>query len=236
MKTSCSRLLPVLALGLSLLPCLLRADVGGGSGRPMGPYRHPESVTADEMARIKKLSSRLRWAEIPVQTTEYGAAVFSLATGYMKDGQRPASVAYAFEGETEDGAKLKVDFADVRDFKVLQLKRKKFLFEITIFPDITPELLLQKRPSFSELAERHTKTVRLWVPAVTKAGELALLDASSSATDSEFALVRTIKTDVKIELRYQTSREVDASGHPIWFAIDTVITDPKYPYRVFAKS
>lgn len=239
MKASSSCKLRVV-LACCLIPALWatvpsKADVGGG-GKLQTPYAKPGNVTEEELVKVKALSARCRDATIPLDRPDFPPRPKHLALVVAKQGKISGKPMYKFEGKDEAGKPASADFSDVKDFKVIRFQKKDCLLEITIFPTITPKDLLEKKPSYSELATNYTKSVRLWMQVDRPGGDLAIAGEDWDGRRQFVARMRDIKPNSTVHLEYGRSKEVGGTGDAIWFATDSVIQDPRYPHRlVFLK-
>jgi hypothetical protein len=158
-------------------------------------------------------------------------------------------VLFEFTGVDESGKDISVDFSVVQSFKIVRIENQQALFEITVFPDITPEDLLKLKPSYTELRDRHTRIIRMWlVLQDRKRGDLYLagvvgkeprvmLESTGyrEMRDSWFEHGRYyIESEERME-HIEINREVklEYNGNSVWWAIPSVIKDRKYPYRQY---
>lgn len=102
------------------------------------------------------------------------------------------------------------------------------LVEIGLFPDISARGLASTRPSYTTLRQRHSRTVRIWLTLrrSTDGAELGLVRVEDG--DYELlALMQDIVPNHETPFGYNPESTVI----PIWWAVRSVIDDPKYPYR-----
>ncbi len=237
MKMNDSCKLPLTAACLFILaigaPIPSKAGVGGGSGKPNTPYANTDKVNEEDLVKVKAISARCRDATVPFNRPDIPPKVKHLALVAAKGDKIAGELVYKFEGKDEAGKPSSVDFSDVKEFKLIRFQEKDCLLEIVIFPTIAPKDLLEKKPSYSELAANFISSVRLWVQVDTAAGDLAITGEDWDGKREFVAKVRDIKPNTVISVDYGRSKEMRGSGDAIWFATESVIKDPKYPHRLF---
>lgn len=221
-----------------------RGDIGGGPGDAITPYVPDKKITWDDIKSIKEESSKARTvADLKVKdthVTQYGEQVGLM---YVVGESVSGEPFFKFSGVSESGDKdaTDIDFSVVRSFSLLRVDERLFrkdraLLEIVKFPNILPEDLLSRRPSYSELEEHYTQRVRLWVALEgEKNGELYLVGKKLYERHiyQVLARLRDIELNSEVILGYGDTR-VEGIANPvptIWWAIDSVIEDESYPYR-----
>ena len=158
-------------------------------------------------------------------------------------------VFFEFRGADESGKDIAVDFSIVQSFKIVRRENDKALFEVMIFPDITPEKLLELKPSYTELRDGYTRIERIWIVLHhPEKGDLYLVGVVGR--EPKVMLERSGYTEICdswfengryfIESEYrmdhlETNREVvlEYNGNAIWWAIPSIIKDGEYPFRQY---
>ena len=110
---------------------------------------------------------------------DYGRAV-GLAF-VKKDKIMEKQLFYIF-GHTQENPDdhINIDFSEIKNFKIIELgkgqeNKNKVLVEIEQFPTITPEELLVKELSYTDLVNNFTKIIKLWITVYdNKKGELEI--------------------------------------------------------------
>jgi hypothetical protein len=140
-----------------------------------------------------------------------------------------------FVGRVEgEGADRRIDFSVVRDVTLAGRDGATATLKLTLFPDISSEDLLSKKPTYRDLKKAYTRTVNMRVALRSpRGGDLAFVGEShrwASATDpaghKAFALFKDLPVGQTIEL------ETQPWSHPWWWAIRSVAGDPAYPHRI----
>ena len=158
-------------------------------------------------------------------------------------------VFFEFRGADESGKDIAVDFSIVESFKIVRRENDRALFEVTIFPDITPEKLLNLKPSYTELKDGYTRVVRMWIILNdTARGDLYLagvvgrepkvmleISGYREICDSWFENGAYLVKSEEMVSRVETNRKIvlEYNGNAIWWAIPSVIEDSGYPYRQY---
>jgi hypothetical protein len=242
-KAICSRRQAGGALLLLLLGVtMVRSDIGGGSGKVRTPYKPDAPVRESEVLTVKRASSKTRELKdvgvvsthIPVSGSEFGLM-------YLKGNVPVGNPVFEFQGKDESGVVKTVDFAELESFQITKYDSQggdvsRALVEIVQFPVISPGELLQKRPSYTALKEQYTQIVRLWVN--TKApGNKKLCLVGKDFRDRYRVLTRLsdLPLNATVKPDYGSFRFGQIKSPAIWWAIDSVTKDKKYPYRVYFK-
>ena len=220
-----------------------KGDIGGGSGIAITPYVPDKEIKIEEIVYVKNFSKKSRSIEELSQkgtrVTQYGEKVGLI---YVKDQNVNDEPFFEFKGTTETGAKINIDFSEVKSFTLLRvdnrfLGKDRALLQIIQFPYISPEDLLSIKPNYSDLKENYTKSVRLWVTLEGEAGsELCIVGVKLFDEEKYEVLskLRDIELNSRVILEYGIF-EVDSIGQmpSVWWALPSVIQDRDYPYKQY---
>lgn len=211
--------------------------MGGGSGRPDSPYKSrglPETLAS--LNDLRKQDAENRFVNFTVPS---GASVFGhrVRVGYARGGKidKPET---GFLGRVQgEAADRRIDFSVIRDVTIADKNATSATLKLTLFPDISGDELLKKRPSYQALKKDYTRSVSLRVALRSAGGDLALTgEEQSSDSDTEpaklkvIALFKDLPNDQHFDLQ-----EERPSRHPWWWAIDSVTRDDAYPHRIIMK-
>lgn len=212
---------------------VLSRDIGGGSGRIRTPYVPGKPVLAKEMLRIKKISTRTRVVkDVPSEGTHVIRGGKDVGLAFVKGENVTGIPSFVFRGAKEDSVKTSIDLSEVLSFKVVQREDARVLIELVQFPAITPEELLSSNPSYSDLSEHNRKTVRLWVSTKLAGKDLCLVGKDENKRYQVIAKLNQISLNTDVDLDYGTFVFGDLNLSAIWWAIESVTRDSKYPYRI----
>lgn len=215
-----------------------RADAGGGSGRPLTPYNQDEQLTEARVSAVRAEAAMRRSINsgIKIRNTNVEGFGDNVAFMFVKDNAPISPPSFTLTGATQAGEKLEVNLSELASFRILEyedrwIRSDRLLLEVTIFPAISPAELLAKRPTYSELENRYTKSVLIWVEIESKGAELSLTRRDRFSDKNEvIARLRDVEAGHYVQLDYSFS----AGPPPIWWAIESVIADAKYPFRFTA--
>lgn len=232
----------VLSATLALfLLTLTRADVGGGSGKPVTPYSPNENLTVELIESVRNESSKARQIstlELHDGTTFIGRGPVALM--YVKDGRPNADALFQFRGRSDNESDSSVDFSDVQKVWVDKLEdgilsSKTVTFILNVLPTIKPADLLAKKPTYQQLVDDYTTTVSIRMPLQMSGKELCFVTGTPSKGYKLLASVRTLKLKREIDLTYDKIQLNGKSIPSIWWAIPSVTADPAYPNRIRLK-
>ena len=235
LRNICRRLPSALLLLTSFLLCVSASgDIGGGSGRVKSPYAPGKPVLATEVARIKNISRRTRTLkDVPSEGTHVTGAGKDVGLALVKGENVTGNPSFVFKGATEDGTKTSIDFSEVLSFSVVQREDSRVLIEIEQFPIITPEQLLSRNPTYTDLFDHNRKTMRLWVTIKSAGKELSLVGKDPDKRYRVIARLNQLSMNTKVVLDYGTFVFGDLDLPAIWWATKSVTSDEKYPYKIF---
>lgn len=202
------------------------ADVGGGSGRAHSPYI--EMQLPEDNLTVRRLKAEAAATRTVNFTTSYGKSVYGKRIGivYAKPGAFLGSTAThtAFFGIVDGETTPRyIDFSIIRNVTILKKDYSSITLKLDLFPDIAVEELLKKRPSYTELKSKYTKTITIWVWLWSEDNQpLALVGSGSeeNAPRKIIALFSEIPNAQKIEF---------LGPDNYWWAIRSVTDDLAYP-------
>lgn len=117
------------------------------------------------------------------------------------------------------------------------LAADRVLVEVKVFPDMSAEELLKEQRTYTQLRAGHERTQRLWIPASASGGrELALVASSDEAGYRLLARLRQFEPNRPIEFGWGRFKWNGAQLPAIWWAIESVTKDEKYPHRVIQRA
>jgi hypothetical protein len=227
-----------LLLLTSFLLCVSASDdIGGGSGRVKSPYAPGKPVLVAEIARIKNISTRTRvLRDVPNEGTHVTGGGKDVGLAFVKGENVIGKPSFVFKGTTEDGAKTLIDFSEVHSFSVVQREDVRVLIEVEQFPIITPEELISRSPTYTDLFDHNRKTLRLWVATKSAGKDLSLVGKDENKRYRVIAKLNQISLNTKVDLDYGTFVFGDLNLPAIWWATESVTRDDKYPYRIFVRA
>lgn len=221
-------------------------DIGGGGGVLITPYVPEKEIKEEEVVQVKNMSSRTRLVNtLELKETVIDGPLEYVGLLYVEDQDVEGEPFFQFKGVSESGDEITIDFSEVERFLVLRIKNRWFakdqaFLEVVRFPDISPKDLLTKRPAYSDLREKYTKRVRLWIPLENNnKNELCLVGKKWPHEDQYQILskLRDIKehSEVIFEYGYFRSELTGERIPSIWWAVDSVIQDEQYPHKHYFK-
>src|SRR5262245_30713974 len=222
----------VIALGV-----FAYADIGGGSGKVKTPYSPGNPATLADVTKVKSFSSTTRILnDVVSEGTHVTKGGQNVGLLYVKGATVTGTPQYKFEGTDEGGAKVSVDFSEVASFVVSNEGRDatSLTVEVMQFPAINPAELLEKKPSYTDLKNNYTRTVRLRIKTAGSAGKVLCLVAMNPPAKGYAIVARLsdLPANSKVELGYGAFPWGTLSLPAIWWATESVTADKDYPYRV----
>jgi len=216
----------------------LRADVGGGSGKPISPYPPGSPVTLKQVTKMRQKASATKAVSASIIGTNVTASGYKVGLAYMEDKKVVRDPVFKFKGVDEQNRQQEIDFADVTSFRLLHVDKKLFgkneaVLELTIFPALTPQQLLTEKPSYSTLLENYKRIVQLKVMLQNGSdGELCMLGTSYKGNVYKVVFrIRDLKPGSEVVL----DSPDPWSEQGLWWAIESVTDDPDYPHRMVMK-
>jgi hypothetical protein len=222
----------IIALGV-----FAHADIGGGSGKVKTPYSPRNPASLADVTKVKSFASTTRTLnDVVSEGTHVTRGGQNVGLMYVKGTTPAGTPLYKLEGTADGGAKIAVDFNEIDSFVVVGEGRDatSITVEVTQFPAITPAELLEKKPSYTDLKNNYTKTVRLHLKTKGPGGkDLCLVAKNPPAKDyGVVAKLSELAANSKVELGYGAFPWGTLSLPAIWWATESVTADKKYPYRV----
>ncbi len=216
------------------------ADISMGGRIVLTPYAE---ATEPNLAQVTEMRERASESRCITEARVRGSKVpiHGLYVGFLATKTEPGQIvedkpAFELTLHQKSGKKVSVALSDVKNLKVLRIKgrflglfgREKALLEVVLFPDITPEALLEKPISYTELKDNYTMTVAGWVYLREKGGKRLCLVAKESGVYRVLARVKDLepKREILFENRYDE--------RCLWWAVHSVARDSAYPYRRMA--
>jgi hypothetical protein len=228
--------------GMTVLLCVsfgsASADVGGGKGSPSTPWRVSGPKTVQELEEAKANAAKCQTISIPGELLSAnkisGVVHLRCVSLRTEDPREGDAVGYALLGKSDSGETVSVSFSEIESFIVTSKTDSQIVMSVTIWPNISPQQLIQKQPNYKELVENYRHVVTLKMSLKSRDGRGFIF-----AEEGKFG--KTVGTILPLEkLGVQT--KVDFYGDPsadynmrFWWAIPSVAQDPAYPYRVFFK-
>ena len=205
-----------------------------GSGVPITPYADRDSITAQDIEKVRIESSKYRIIKgirtKDSKVPEYGEGV---GFAYVADDGKIGDITFEIRGTTEGEREVIVPLSDVKSFTVLEVKnnwfsKDKAMLKVTVFPSISASDLLQAQPTYLQLIESYMSELRIWVFLdSTDKGELCVVGKKWEDTYKVLFSIRELVLNVPVEFDW-----VMMKNAPIWWAVKSVIEDNKYPHRI----
>ena len=205
-----------------------------GPWDPITPYKDGRVNTPQEIEKARAQSSSHRViSEVRIKESKIPKFGEKVGFAYLSGDRVNGEPHFDLKGTAESGGNITIPLSDVKSFTIFKVKnhwfaRDEALLEVTIFPSLSPAELLQLQPSYSQLTESYTKQVRMWV-FLENQDKAQLYMVGKKWDDKYEALfaIRDLELNVPVVLDWP--RFLNA---PIWWAVESVIKDDKYPYRV----
>lgn len=230
-------------LCLTALGCLVFVQSKGlandGPLDPITPYKEGTSITPQDIETVRTHSSSFR-VITDVQTKGSKAPIFGRRVGFafVTDNGKVEEIDFNLRGTAESGGDVTVPLSDVKSFTILKVKhswfswfwfaRDRALLNVTVFPSISPSELLQSGPTYSQLTESYTRQMRMWIFLEDKnKSQLSMVGKKWGFKYEVLFAIQDLELNVPVVLDWP-----DTESAPIWWAVESVIKDDKYPYRV----
>lgn len=208
--------------------------LANGPGVPITPYDKGTGITPQYIEKVRAQSSSYRVID-KLRTKGSRVPRFAERVGfaYVTGNGKVEEPDFKLRGTAESGGDVTVPLSDVRSFTILKVKNRWFardeaLLEVTIFPSISPSELLQSGPTYSQLTESYTRQMRMWIFLEDKnKGQLSMVGKKWDDKYEVLFAIRDLELNVPVVLSWPEKLDT-----PIWWAVESVIKDDKYPYRV----
>ena len=224
-----------LALGVSILLCLapgsVPADVGGGKGYPATPWRMAGPRNVQEIEKAKAVAAQYQTLSMSPDTASGdGSDVLRLRRVSLRVEQPRADdgVGYALVGKSASGETVTLSFSEIESFVVTSRKAATLILSVTVWPDISPQQLLDRQPTYQQLSAGYRRTVALEVSTRSADGRPLVF-----AEKGEFGATLPLEK-LAAGTPGNFYEEHPHMTHPLrfWWAIPSVSNDPEYPYRM----
>ena len=226
---------------ISVVACLaaagsltLGADTGGGSGKPMTPYKQNEKLDESRVQAARLTANTMAALErVQVNGTSAGKTGYKIGFVCGTDRAFTGMPQPRFHGTNAAGALVNVDFADVESFELTSVTASDAVLSITQFPALSPKELLKLQPTFTQLQQGYRRVFPLKVSLACDGGELAVAgtDWDTETTYKVLFRLREVRQKTPVMMRSTAPR-----GGQYWWAIPSVTADTTYPHRVVTKS
>lgn len=207
------------------------AGAPGGSGRKETPYGNA-SPTVDAVSQMRNKICKERYIDdLKLIGDNQYVSLWHFALAYYNGDKLDGELKYSLDGHTIDGKALSLKLSDVEDFtRVEDAKAKKdgfAVFEVTVFPDLSPQQLLSSQMGYAELRREHEKKIIIQIPlkSINK-GQLFFVDFINNVAKPTAKVADLVSGYKNI---------LSASGRTAWWAIPSVVADDSYPFRVITK-
>lgn len=225
-----SYILAVITLYCCGLSLIVLADVGGGRGKATSPY-----IDRD-LPEDSSTVSRLRDEEAAKKTINFtttaGKHIYGQKIGivYLKPGAVVKAIETAFFGIVNgEKSPRKIDFSIISSVTIIAKDSKNLSIQLDLFPDISVEELLKIRPTYTDLKEKHTRTITIQIPLWSKDKQPLALVGTDSEENAPYKII-TLFSEIP------NGQKINFLGFcSYWWAIQSVTDDIAYPHRVIYK-
>jgi hypothetical protein len=239
---SCSALAVVAGLATTLAGgMMVSADIGGGSGRIVSPYRAGSVVTAAEVETVRKAAaSARRVSGMPLANGERTLSGSGVGVLYMKGDAPSGQPVFELTGITDSGTTRTIDFSVVETIWVAKIENNvlsidRVQLQVKVFPTVSAAQLLSLKPTYTQLRDEHEETVRIWMPLSNPRGELTFVSREADGASQVLARVRDVKPGTPIDFELGFFQWNGRREPAIWWATDSVTKDPAYPHVAIAR-
>lgn len=208
------------------------ADVGGGRGHPATPWRSAAPQDVSELAAAKQAAEQCQTLTLagklvdgagnePVQIHDV-----AISPQVMKDGDVPV---HEFAGTDATGQKVSVSFANVERFVVKAKTHSTITLTVTVWPDISPQDLLEKQPTWQQLKKGFRRQIEVEIPIETREGRALQFVGGALGL-----AIEKLPEGAQGDFYGGSPRMVNPRR--FWWAIPSVTKDADYPFRVMPKA
>ena len=211
------------------LPLSVSANVGGGSGKATSPYI--DNNLPENSATVTRLRAKESAERTVNFTTAQGIHVYGRKIGivYMSPQASIKSFESALNGIVNDEkTQRKIDFSIISTITILSNDSNTLTLQLNLFPDITVDELLKAQPTYINLKNTYSRTVKMRIPLWSKDKQPLALVGTDSAENAPHKFI-TLLNDLPI------GQKIKLFGSSYWWAIKSVTDDPAYPHRVIYK-
>ena len=223
--------------GVIILCCVMlgsaSADVGGGKGIPSTPYGRSGAENVQDVEKAKAAAAEYQTLEYPGEFTADDTwrgtvkadRVSLRGAEELREGD---TVGYALVGKSGSGETLSLSFSEIESFTVTARNKKTITLSVTVWPDIAPEELWRKQPSYKQLKAGYRRNVALEMGIRSADGRPLALGDSRPKHGPPPLLMEKLNVGTKIDF---LGHGYTNYGQRYWWAIPSVADDADYPYR-----
>ena len=219
----------------------VRGVLANGPGVPISPYPRHKEISQEDVIQTKNMAGKMRTVrdiELSGEDAHKVGQWQAVGLMYVEGQTARGETFFFFSGTTESGNDVRIDFSEIESFRVVKIKKPLFgkdraLVEILRFPTISPQDLLARKPSYSELRQNYADAVSVWLPLEGKGGdELCFVGqnvlSGTGPSIGGYEVITRVRDIEKVDL-YQGLPRREA----LWWAVSSVTNDEHYPHRVF---
>lgn len=225
---------PLCLIALGCLVFVQGKGLANGPGIPITPYKKGTSITPQDIEKVRTQSSSYRViTELRTKGSKVPRFGKRVGFAYVTDNGKVGETAFKLRGIAESGGDVTVPLSDVKSFTILKVEdrwfaRDRTLLNVTVFPSISTSELLQSGPTHSQLTESYTRQMRMWVFLEDKnKGQLSMVGKKWGDNYEVLFAIQDLGLNVPVVLDWPVMENA-----PIWWAVESVIKDDKYPYRI----
>jgi hypothetical protein len=203
-------------------------DVGGGKGYPATPWRKAGPKSVAELEKAQAAAAQVQTLTVPgelVLDKWDGPIELNRVSLRMSPAREADKPGYELSGTSPLGKPLVVSFSRIERFTVIARNGTVVTLAVMIWPDISAADLLEKQPTYKELAAGYRREVTIEL-SIAAADGRGLIFSDGDRTLPFSKLTVGTKGDFY-------------GGHPhaahpmrFWWAIPSVANDPDYPFRL----
>lgn len=210
------------------------ADVGGGKGTPSTPYGRSGAKSVQDVEKAKAAAAEWQSLEYPGEFTAGWRGMVRADHVSLRGAEELRegdTVGYALVGESGSGETFSLSFSEIESFTVTARNTKTITLSVTVWPDISPEDLWKKQPSYKQLNAGYRRNVALEMGLRSADGRPVALGDSRPKHGPPPLLMEKLNVGTKIDF---LGHGYTNYGQRYWWAIPSVADDADYPYRFFA--
>jgi hypothetical protein len=224
-----------LTLGVSILLCVapvpLPADVGGGKGYPATPWRMSAPRSVQDIEKAKAVAAQYQTLSMTTAAPsgdDSDVLRLRRVSLRVEPPRADDGVGYALVGKSASGETVSLLFSEIESFVVTSRKAATLSLSVTVWPDISPQQLLDRQPTYQQLVAGYRRTVALEVSMRSADGRPLVF-----AEKGEFGATLPLEK-LTAGTPGNFYGEHPHMTHPLrfWWAIPSVSKDPEYPYRM----
>src|SRR5436190_13374291 len=145
-----------------IIAALIVAGSDGTGGR-LSPYSPSDKVTTKLVKQFWAASNKNRPGFLEPQPS---GATNTVVLAWIKSGETSQPI-QTLAGTDSSGKKRQVSIAVLSHLRLVSIEsdRRTLLAEVELFPDITPDDLIKKQPTYRQLWADYRKTIQLRIEA-----------------------------------------------------------------------